>query len=197
MRAFRLTRAKFAAFSGRGSLLASGRGHWIGDPMIYCADSRALAVLETLVHTRREQIPSDYAFYKVDVEDVSIERATTERLPGDWKAEEPSDARDFGSEWMRSHRSLALLVPSVVSPEEHNLLLNPGHPNFPRARIAGPQRFRLRPAIVWISYGLHKPRGAYCCTAGPPELPRLKRCYSHQTPDSETVWYFGNVENDA
>ena len=147
MRAFRLTRAKYAAFSGRGSLLAGARWHWAGNPMIYCADSRALAVLETLVHTRKDQIPSDYVFYEVDLEDISIERITAERLPGDWREPERSRARDFGSEWMRSRRSLALLVPSVVIPEEHNLLLNPEHPSFFQLRILGPQRFEFEKTI--------------------------------------------------
>ena len=143
MRAFRLTRAKYAALSGRGSLLASARWHSVGNPMIYCADSRALAVLETLVHTRKDQIPSDYVFFEVDVEDISIERIAAERLLGDWREAEPSQARDFGSEWMRSRRSLALLVPSVVIPEEHNLLLNPEHPGFSQLRILGPRRFEF------------------------------------------------------
>src|SRR5258706_12046507 len=52
MRVFRLTRSKYPAFSERGSLLANARWHWAGIPMIYCADSRASAVLETLVHAQ-------------------------------------------------------------------------------------------------------------------------------------------------
>ena len=141
MRAFRLTRARYAAFSGRGSLLASARWHWAGSPMIYSADSRALAVLETLVHTRKDQIPSDYVLYELDVEGTAVEEVRAERLPVDWKAPEPSQARDFGSEWMQSRRSIALLVPSVVIPEEHNLLINPEHPGFAQLRIHGPRRF--------------------------------------------------------
>ena len=64
--------------------------------MIYCADSRASAVLETLVHPRRNQIPSDYVFYDLNIDDTAIERIPREVLPADWKKSEPSDARDFG-----------------------------------------------------------------------------------------------------
>jgi RES domain-containing protein len=144
MRAFRLTRSKYPAFSGRGSLLANARWHWAGVPMIYCADSRASAVLETLVHARKDQIPSDYVFYEVDVEEFSIERIPTEALPADWKMSEPSAARYLGTAWIKT---LALVIPSVVIPEEHNLLLNPEHPDFPRVRISGPHPFEFDPRL--------------------------------------------------
>jgi RES domain-containing protein len=71
----------------------------------------------------------------------------TEALPADWKVSEPSDARDFGTTWMKSRRSLALVIPSVVIPEEHNLPLNPEHPQFPRVRISGPHPFEFDPRL--------------------------------------------------
>jgi RES domain-containing protein len=143
MRAFRLTRIRFSALSGRGSLLASARWHWAGVPMIYCADSRALAVLETLVHTRKDQVPSDYVFYELAVEDASIESVPAANVPKDWKADDPLATRDFGTDWMRSRRSMGLRVPSVVIYEESNLLLNPEHPDFAGVRIIGPQPFEF------------------------------------------------------
>jgi RES domain-containing protein len=56
---------------------------------------------------------------------------------------EPSAARDFGTTWMKSRRSLALAIPSVVIPEEHNLLLNPEHPDLTDVRISGPHSFEF------------------------------------------------------
>jgi RES domain-containing protein len=115
--------------------------------MIYCADSRALAVIETLVHASKDQIPSDYVFYEVDVEDAAIERILAGTLPTDWAMNEPSAARDFGTSWMRSRRSPALMVPSVVIPEEQNLLLNPEHPDFSLLHIAGSRPFAFDPRL--------------------------------------------------
>ncbi|MCU1291404.1 MAG: hypothetical protein JWP08_254 [Bryobacterales bacterium] len=142
MRAFRLTRAKYPPFSGRGSLLVSGRWHWAGVPIEYCAESRALAVLETLVHTRKDQIPSDYVFYEVEIIDAQIELVSPDMIPEDWNAVEPVLARDFGTNWVQERRSLGLLVPSVLIEAERNLLLNPEHPGFSDLRIAGPYQFR-------------------------------------------------------
>jgi len=146
MRAYRLTRAKFG-FSGAGSLRASGRWHWAGVPMIYSADSIALAVLETLVHARKDQIPDDYVFCEIDLEDASVEVVSHHELPEDWTWAEPIDTRTIGTDWMKSRRSVALLVPSVVIQKEQNLLLNPEHLEFVRVKISGPQPFKFDPRL--------------------------------------------------
>ncbi len=147
MRAYRLTRAKYPAFAGRGSLLANGRWHWAGVPIIYCAESRALAVLETLVHARKDQIPSDYVFYEVILDDSMIEIISRDQVPQDWRAMEPSATRSVGTRWMESRRSLGLVVPSVVIPDERNLLLNPEHPDLTSIQVAGPQPFQWDPRL--------------------------------------------------
>jgi RES domain-containing protein len=111
--------------------------------MIYSADSIALAVLETLVHARKDQIPDDYVFYEIDLDDDSVEVAKNRELPADWTSAVPQDARTFGTEWMKSRRSIALLVPSFVIRQELNLLLNAEHSEFLRVRVTGPQPFKF------------------------------------------------------
>lgn len=98
MRVYRLTRARYAAFNGRGSLFVSGRWHWAGVPVIYTAESRALAALETLVHTRKDQLPTDYVLLEIEVDDSQVERVVERDLPSDWRDPEPRGSRDFGEE---------------------------------------------------------------------------------------------------
>ena len=45
-------------------------------------------------------------------------------------------------------RSATLAVPSVVTPGEWNLLLNPAHSHFPRVQIGPFQRFRPDPRLL-------------------------------------------------
>jgi RES domain-containing protein len=142
MRAYRLTRSKYPAFSGRGSLLANGRWHWAGVPAVYCAESRALAVLEALVHTRKDQIPADYVFFELTIDNSAVRMLSIDETPPDWRETEPREARTLGTEWMNSRSSVALAIPSVVIPEERNLLLNPEHADFAlHVHILGPQPF--------------------------------------------------------
>lgn len=141
MRLYRLTRSRYSAFNGRGSLLASGRWHWAGVPVIYTAESRALAALETLVHTRKDQIPTDYVLLEIEVDDSQIASILEKDLPTDWRESEPQGSRDFGDEWVRSQRSVAVSVPSIVIAQERNVLFNADHPNFNWVRVSPPQPF--------------------------------------------------------
>jgi RES domain-containing protein len=53
----------------------------------------------------------------------------------------PDDPRAFGDLWLRERRSPVLRVPSMIIPEDENLLFNPAHPLADTARIAGTRRF--------------------------------------------------------
>lgn len=71
-----------------------------------------------------------------------------EDLPADWRARPSSaDARAVGDVWLEQGASAALLVPSVLVPQERTVLLNPAHPAFDEIRIgpATPSRFDARP----------------------------------------------------
>jgi RES domain-containing protein len=57
-------------------------------------------------------------------------------LPSDWRSRPHSRSmKDFGTHWAKMRPSLAIKVPSArmplsCFPEEHNLLINPFHPDF-------------------------------------------------------------------
>jgi RES domain-containing protein len=51
--------------------------------------------------------------------------------------------RALGLRWLQEAASAVLVVPSVIVPEEDNLLVNPGHPDAARIRIAGQRPFHL------------------------------------------------------
>ena len=81
-------------------MFANGRWHWAGVPTVYCAESRALAVLEALVHTRKDQIPADYVFFELDIDDSAVRTLSSSEIPVDWRGNEPEGARTVGTEWI-------------------------------------------------------------------------------------------------
>jgi RES domain-containing protein len=98
-----------------------------------------------LVHINREQAPIDYVFIEADIPDDAIETLDVAILPKGWQGEPPLvSLRAIGDGWVRSNSALALRVPSVVVPEESNVLINPGHPRSGELRIVGAPR----PAIL-------------------------------------------------
>jgi RES domain-containing protein len=108
---------------------------------VYTAESRALAVLELLVHLDPDDL-LDFSIIGADVPDGLIEIVDAHAIDADWQSK-PDSLRDFGEAWAKSHRSLALSVPSAVINAERNLILNPAHADFARVRIGVPEAFSL------------------------------------------------------
>lgn len=130
--------------TGEGARLWGGRWNPPGISAVYLAESRALAALEIIVHAPREVIPLEWCLIEVEVPDDLIESIEMTHLPPDWMAMPSSPgARNFGGDWLGSGSHAALLLPSVVIPEEHALLLNPLHPDAVRVKVSKPLEFRF------------------------------------------------------
>jgi RES domain-containing protein len=144
MRVFRIGLARFLrtrkeAFGGRGGVVASGRWHTEGHPIIYTAQSLSLAALEILVHLKQTQAVEPFLSYAAEIPDELILKPQS--YPPRWK-NRIEVSRAFGDEWLEARVTPALRVPTVLAPGEWNVLLNPLHPEFSLGWIqAGPDRF--------------------------------------------------------
>jgi RES domain-containing protein len=49
--------------------------------------------------------------------------------------------------WVRSGLSVCLQVPSVIIPEEFNLLVNPSHPDFGKLSFSDSTAFKFDPRM--------------------------------------------------
>lgn len=126
----------FPDLSGRGGVLASGRWHHAGRPVVYLADSPASAMLEVLVHLEidTEDIPDNLRLLRVDLPDeTSIE--TIANLPGQWE-ENVGHTRALGDAWLAAGDSLLLQVPSAIMPHTTNFLFNPLHLQAQQATLS-------------------------------------------------------------
>jgi RES domain-containing protein len=129
-------------FSGEGARLYGGRWNSAGYAAVYAAGSRALAVLEMLVHLDGPQLLNSYLLYEATFSELLVTELPVGDLPRDWRDDPaPRSAQKIGDEWIRGGASAVLRVPSVLIPQEHNYLLNPLHAEFGKIRISGPERF--------------------------------------------------------
>lgn len=147
---WRIVLERFAreAFSGEGARLYGGRWNSPGHPAVYAAGSRALAVLEMLVHLEMPQLLERYQLFEAVLPESLITELAVKNLPRDWRDDPvPKSAQAVGDEWIEKASSAVLCVPSVLIPEEHNYLLNPRHPDFKQVRISAPQNFRFDPRL--------------------------------------------------
>lgn len=122
--------------TGEGARRSGGRWNASGTAMVYAAESRALACLETVVHLNAGGFPSNRYLVEVVIPDdvrAAAETLGPADLPVGWDAA-PAGAVSIGAgtSWAASARSAVLIVPSVIVPEEHNVLINPAHPDARR-----------------------------------------------------------------
>jgi len=144
MRVWRISKAKYAhtAFSGEGARLFDARWNFAGSPMVYTSSSLALAAVEFFVHLDPSVSPTALVSAMAEIpDDLAIERIKPAQLPRDWRRTDHPVLQQLGTDWAKSRRSAALVVPSAAVEGEWNVLLNPAHPDFRKIDIREPRPF--------------------------------------------------------
>ena len=148
---WRIIKARYAdrAFEGEGARLAGGRWNKIGIPMIYTADSLALAALEILVHLPQpEFLRLNFQRIPVKFDIRLVKSLNLIDLPADWDILPPPEStQTIGTEWAVKKESVLLKVPSTIIREEFNYLINPLHRDFKKLSIGSAQKFIFDPRI--------------------------------------------------
>lgn len=118
--------------TGKGAEIAGGRWNRKGRPVLYTSSSIALACLETVVHLKQRGLPMNRYLVRLIVPAKvwdAREIEDSKSLPVGWDAlPEGKISLDRGDQWLASGTSALLMVPSVIVPEESNVLINPAHP---------------------------------------------------------------------
>jgi RES domain-containing protein len=150
---WRLARPEFAdELDGEGARLFGGRWNSRGQRALYTSSHLSLSVLEAYVN-----IPPELR------DDLPELRAVQISVPGDAGTHHISrrkmddllagpDAlgacRRIGDHWIERNVELVLDVPSVLVPEETNLVLNPRHPRMPDVKILSMRAFYFDPRLA-------------------------------------------------
>jgi RES domain-containing protein len=139
---YRLVKAERAddALSGEGAARYGGRWNPPGCPVVYASASRALAVLEVFVHLTLEARAMRFLLYEITLP----RRARVKRHGEEFASHHPrppASRQEAGRAWLDDGTALALVVPSVIVPQEANYVLNIRHTQFAQLRVAGPEPF--------------------------------------------------------
>ncbi|MEM1083705.1 MAG: RES family NAD+ phosphorylase [Verrucomicrobiota bacterium] len=149
MHCYRIAKPAYAAsaLSGEGARLYGGRWNPPGLRCVYAAESRSLAVLELLVHLNGRSRAMKFKLLTIEFDGGFLAEAS--RLPAGWDAHPAGkSSQSIGKDWLSAAKKPALRVPSVVIPEETNLLLNPAAPGFEHIRVIEEQDFQLDPRLA-------------------------------------------------
>jgi RES domain-containing protein len=119
--------------TGEGARQTGGRWNRAGTPVVYAAANISLACLETLAHlSGDDDLPLNRYLVRIDIPDEIWESAlayTRESAAVGWDAIPTGKVSlDVGAAWIADKSGSALMrVPSVIVPEETNVIINPAH----------------------------------------------------------------------
>ena len=138
--------------SGAGAKATGGRWNEAGIPIVYASETRALACLETIVHLNAGGLPLNRYLVEVTIPDdvwADAQTETAASLPVGWDAEPAGQVSiRFGTNWARSASSALLLLPSVIVPEEFNVILNPRHADTARITALKQRKWLYDPRLT-------------------------------------------------
>jgi len=102
-----------------------------------------LAALERLVHFARPLSPPNLASIKISIlDDSNMQTIDPLDLPSNWRAyPAPESLARIGDTWYDTGATLLLKVPSVVIPQEYNILINAEHRAVASVHVLDTARF--------------------------------------------------------
>ncbi len=133
MQVFRIAKEEYISdLEGTGARIHGGRWNQKGYNVLYTSEHESVAVLEVLAHTPITTLPKDLKMMILTIPDsVSVKTVDIKSLPANWrKYPAPDILAERGTNWLRSASCLLLKVPSVITPSEYNVLINPAHKEF-------------------------------------------------------------------
>lgn len=104
-----------------------GRWNPPGIPVVYTFESLVLAVLEILVHTDSDLLPTNLVILSANIPDtLSLQSLSPETLPNNWgDFPAPPALQVIGANRVCTNQAVALHVPSAIVGQEYDVLLNP------------------------------------------------------------------------
>lgn len=151
MKVYRLAREKYATpLSGKGAAAFGARWNPTGVELIYTAQNRSLAMAEVAIHLTLATMPEDFVMMTINIpDDIKVKKLAVKDLPKDWQDfPYPITTQDIGRHFVAENKFCVLMIPSVVTQGDYNILINPNHKDFKRIKIINKQKFPFDKRIL-------------------------------------------------
>jgi RES domain-containing protein len=120
--------------------------------MLYASSHLSLAVLEVFVNipqALRDDLPVLQALLIAVPDDADAVDLSQDQFQGAMAARDPLLAsRAIGDRWLEQGATLLFRAPSVLVPEELNVMFNPSHPGMRDVTIESTRPFRFDPRLA-------------------------------------------------
>ena len=139
---------------GEGARRTGGRWNSPGRAVVYAAQHISLACLETMARLCKGALPMNHYLIRLDIPVeawADRQAVASHALPLGWECVPPGRvSRGIGDTWLAEATAPILVVPSVLIPEEHNVLLNPQHPALSTLQAVKVRRWHYDPRLLGV-----------------------------------------------
>ncbi|MBS0185503.1 MAG: RES domain-containing protein [Proteobacteria bacterium] len=136
---YRISDSRYPIFDGTGAMINGGRWNSPGNAVIYASLSFSCALLEILVRVGRGGIPKNQKYVKIEIPNtIKGEKIDSYKSGIEVRKMDILDCRTLGDIWYSKRKSAYLIVPSVVAPEDSNIIINTQHPDFHKIKVSTP-----------------------------------------------------------
>ena len=144
MRIYRISKLQYMEqYSGRGaSYLHGGRWNRVGQPVLYFAQTPALAMLEMAHYLPSPRlVPASFRIGEYFLPDDISQAVLPAPFPEDWDANiYPKSTQNAGGDFLQDCESLILWVPSTALPMQGEgmdriAVVNPLHPDISKLEL--------------------------------------------------------------
>jgi len=140
---YRIADRRFPLFSGDHAAEVGGRWNPRGRPAIYACTTYSDAMLEKLAQLGTTRMPRYQAAITISISaGLAVQTYEADKLPAGWNASEYDVGQGVGEKWLDAHKAVALIVPSVLFPVEHTVVINPFHPEAKRIVVGDAEPVR-------------------------------------------------------
>jgi len=148
LQVFRIASAAYPVFDGGGAHRWGSRWCSPGRRVIHTSSAYSLALLENLVHWNSTRLPPDMRYVVATIpEEVGRLDLDPKALP-EWDRADYGVSRAFGDAWYDDGAAAMLVVPSVLSPFEPNVLINQNHPDTDLIQVSAERTATLDPRLT-------------------------------------------------
>ena len=141
---YRIAKKEHSALDGMGGIYGPGRWHEKGNLVIYTSEHASLAAWEKIVHVASiENLPNNLLLVKIEIPDgIEIQTVPKKVLVKGWDSFPfTKETVNCGTSFLRKKEHFALKVPSVIIPDEYNIILNPLHPDIQACKVINATQF--------------------------------------------------------
>ncbi len=150
MLVYRIAKQKYIKdLTGIGAKTVGGRWNPKGVALLYTSTSAALSALEVLAHLPAAYFPDNMSLASLEIPSNLVTEININQLPENWKKTPPPiEIQSFVMQWINDEKYVGIKVPSIIIPNEQNLLINPLHPKFNKVKLINIEPFSFDARLI-------------------------------------------------